>query len=71
LHHMVRNIAGLLSAIGQGDQDPGWARSVLKSKDRTQGGPTACAQGLYLWCVRYPRAFELPSTRSVMIAGLR
>lgn len=71
LHHMVRNIAGLLIAIGQGDKDPGWAASVLESKDRAQAGPTASAEGLYLWFVRYPRAFELPPTRSVMIAGLR
>jgi tRNA pseudouridine38-40 synthase len=71
LHHMVRNIAGLLIAIGRGDQEPGWARTVLESKDRTRGGPTASAEGLYLWFVRYPRAFELPSARSVMIAPLR
>ena len=69
LHHMVRNIAGLLIAIGQGDQDPPWARQVLESKDRTQGGPTAPAQGLYLWSVRYARAFGLPAARSAMIAG--
>jgi tRNA pseudouridine38-40 synthase len=70
LHHMVRNIAGLLIAIGQGDRNPLWAREVLESKDRTQGGPTAPAQGLYLWAVRYARAFGLPATRSAMIAGL-
>jgi tRNA pseudouridine38-40 synthase len=70
LHHMVRNIAGLLIAIGQGDQDPSWAREVLESKDRTQGGPTAPAQGLYLWSVRYSRSFGLPAARSAMIAGL-
>jgi tRNA pseudouridine38-40 synthase len=71
LHHMVRNIAGLLIAIGQGEKDPDWARTVLASKDRAQCGPTACAEGLYLWFVRYPRAFELPPTRSVMITALR
>jgi tRNA pseudouridine38-40 synthase len=70
LHHMVRNIAGLLIAIGQGDHKPLWAREVLECKDRTRGGPTAPAQGLYLWSVRYPRAFGLPAVRSAMIAGL-
>jgi tRNA pseudouridine38-40 synthase len=70
LHHMVRNIAGLLIAIGVGDQNPLWAGEVLRCKDRTQGGPTAPAQGLYLWAVRYPRAFGLPTARSAMIAGL-
>lgn len=70
LHHMVRNIAGLLIAIGRGEQEPGWALAVLESKERAQGGPTASAEGLYLWFVRYPRAFGLPPARSVMIAGL-
>jgi tRNA pseudouridine38-40 synthase len=70
LHHMVRNIAGLLIAIGQGDQETLWARAVLESKDRTQGGPTAPAQGLYLWSVRYPRAFGLPAAGSAIIPGL-
>ena len=70
LHHMVRNVAGLLIAIGQGDRDPLWAGRVLESKDRTQGGPTAPAQGLYLWSVRYSRAFGLPAPRSAMIAPL-
>jgi tRNA pseudouridine38-40 synthase len=70
LHHMVRNIAGLLIAIGQGDAEPLWARQVLESKDRTQAGPTAPAHGLYLWQVHYSRAFALPAPRSAMIAGL-
>ena len=70
LHHMVRNIAGLLIAIGRGDEDPVWARQVLESRDRTRAGPTAPAHGLYLWAVRYPRAFALPAPRSAMIAGL-
>jgi tRNA pseudouridine38-40 synthase len=69
LHHMVRNIAGLLIAIGQGDRSPSWALEVLKAKDRTQGGPTAPPQGLYLWSVRYSRAFGLPAARSAIIAG--
>jgi len=70
LHHMVRNIAGLLIAIGQGDQDPLWAQQVLESKERTSGGPTAPAHGLYLWSVRYSRAFGLPAARSAMIPPL-
>jgi len=70
LHHMVRNIAGLLITIGQGDQAPLWARQVLRSKERSAGGPTAPAQGLYLWSVRYSRAFGLPAARSAMISAL-
>jgi tRNA pseudouridine38-40 synthase len=60
LHHMVRNIAGLLIAVGKGDQPPGWARTVLEGRDRTRGAATAPAAGLYLWEVRYPAAFGLP-----------
>jgi len=74
LHHMVRNIAGLLIAVGQGKAAPAWAAEVLASRDRTQGAPTAPSAGLYLWSVRYPRAFGLPSGEPPsawdMIAGL-
>lgn len=61
LHHMVRNIAGLLIAVGKGDEPPGWARTVLEGRDRTRGAATAPAEGLYLWEVLYPAAFGLPS----------
>jgi tRNA pseudouridine38-40 synthase len=61
LHHMVRNIAGLLIAVGKGDQPPGWARSVLEGRDRTRAAATAPGAGLYLWEVCYPAAFGLPA----------
>jgi tRNA pseudouridine38-40 synthase len=71
LHHMMRNIAGLLIAIGRGDAPPSWARELLESRDRTRGAPTAPADGLYFWDVRYPRAFGLPDPgRSIIIPGL-
>ncbi len=60
LHHMVRNIAGLLIAVGRGRAEPAWAREVLESRDRTRGAPTAPPDGLYLWRVRYPHSFALP-----------
>jgi tRNA pseudouridine38-40 synthase len=60
LHHMVRNIAGLLIRIGKGDAPPSWAAEVLAGRDRRLGAPTAPAAGLYLWNVRYPAAFALP-----------
>ncbi|MDQ2694635.1 MAG: tRNA pseudouridine(38-40) synthase TruA [Pseudomonadota bacterium] len=63
LHHMVRNIAGVLLAIGGGDRPPQWAREVLEARDRTRGGVTAPAAGLYLTAVRYPPAFGLPPRR--------
>ncbi|MGA9368191.1 MAG: tRNA pseudouridine synthase A, partial [Steroidobacteraceae bacterium] len=60
LHHMVRNIAGLLIRIGKGDAPASWAAEVLTGRDRRLSAATAPADGLYLWRVRYPQAFALP-----------
>jgi tRNA pseudouridine38-40 synthase len=60
LHHMVRNIAGLLIAIGRGDAEPAWAAQVLQGRDRTRNAATAPPEGLCLAGVRYPAAFGLP-----------
>jgi tRNA pseudouridine38-40 synthase len=74
LHHMVRNIAGLLIVIGRGKEEPEWAASVLAARDRTLAAPTAPPEGLYLWNVRYPEAFGLPGAdggpTSAMIPAL-
>ncbi|MBL0951218.1 MAG: tRNA pseudouridine(38-40) synthase TruA [Pseudomonas sp.] len=61
LHHMVRNIAGVLMTIGAGERPPEWAREVLEGGDRHSGGVTAHPYGLYLVQVDYPEEFELPS----------
>jgi len=61
LHHMVRNIAGLLIRIGKGEEPPQWAADVLTAKDRRRGAATAPAAGLYLLAVRYPASFGLPA----------
>ncbi len=60
LHHMVRNIAGVLIAIGRGDRPVDWAAEVLALRNRTLGGVTAAPHGLYLEQVRYPAEFALP-----------
>jgi tRNA pseudouridine38-40 synthase len=60
LHHMVRNIAGVLMDIGAGKCPPDWAGEVLESRDRTLGGVTAAPHGLYLAGVTYPDHFDLP-----------
>lgn len=60
LHHMVRNIAGVLMAIGRGDREEEWAAEVLSLRDRTLGGVTAPPQGLYFESVEYPEAFGIP-----------
>ena len=64
LQHMVRNIAGLLIAIGQGERDPDWAEEILLSRDRTKGGIAAPAHGLTLVNVDYPEHYDLPVYRS-------
>jgi tRNA pseudouridine38-40 synthase len=60
LHHMVRNISGVLMSIGAGRQPVDWCRQVLEARDRTQGGVTARPQGLYLTHVEYPAGFGVP-----------
>jgi tRNA pseudouridine38-40 synthase len=85
LHHMMRNIAGLLIEVGKGEASPSWALEVREGLDRTKGAPTAPAEGLYFWDIRYPEAFNLPGTpqpsgsshpsgrpvqRSIIIPGL-
>ncbi len=60
LHHMVRNIAGVLMAVGCGKQPVDWVKAVLESRDRKQGAPTAGPYGLYFMRVHYPAQFDIP-----------
>ena len=62
LHHMVRNIAGSLMAVGSGQQQKGWLAGLLAIKDRNQAADTASPDGLYLSKVDYPEKFSLPVT---------
>ena len=62
LKHMVRNIVGVLVAIGAGESEPNWSREVLETRDRTMGGITGTPDGLYLCGVTYPVDFNLPLT---------
>jgi tRNA pseudouridine38-40 synthase len=61
LHHMVRNIAGLLMVIGYGESPPERVAAVLATRDRRQNAATASPDGLYLAAVRYPPQFGLPA----------
>ena len=61
LHHMVRNIAGVLIAIGTGERPVDWTAQVLSHRDRKLGGVTAPPSGLYLAGIRYAAALNLPS----------
>ncbi len=53
LTHMVRVIAGTLIEAGRKKISPGAIPTILKSKDRSQAGPTAKACGLVLLRVNY------------------
>lgn len=68
LHHMVRNIVGVLLAIGRGEAQAVWTSELLVLRDRTRGGVTAPPQGLYLSRVDYPDQFALPSGLSDVVA---
>jgi tRNA pseudouridine38-40 synthase len=57
LHHMVRNIAGVLISVGSGKQPIEWVKQVLEGKDRRLGAETAPPYGLYLVAVSYPKEF--------------
>ena len=70
LHHMVRNLVGLLLDIGVGKAPPAWAAEVLASQDRTLSSPTAPAEGLYFWKVRYPPAFGLPEEAAGPVSAI-
>ena len=62
LHHMVRNIAGVLMTIGAGKQKVNWCSEVLAAKDRTKASVTAAPYGLFLTQVDYPDKFKIPKT---------
>ncbi|WP_210395424.1 tRNA pseudouridine(38-40) synthase TruA [Motiliproteus sediminis] len=63
LHHMIRNIAGVLMKIGAGEAEPCWAREVLEGRDRRLGGVTAPPFGLYFIDARYPERYGLPPSQ--------
>ena len=62
LHHMVRNIAGVLIAVGSGRRPVSWVSEVLVAKDRKLGAETAPPYGLYLTNVVYPPEFGVSQT---------
>lgn len=56
LHHQVRNMVGTLRLVGEGKWTGTDVARALAACDRSKGGPTAAAQGLYLTAVLYPDA---------------
>jgi tRNA pseudouridine38-40 synthase len=65
LHHMVRNIIGVLTRIGEGLESPGWAAEILGSRDRSHRGITAPPEGLYFVNARYDSAYDLPPSPQI------
>lgn len=61
LHHMVRNIVGVLMRIGERLESVHWAQQILDSRERKQGGITAPPDGLYFASVDYDDKFGLPN----------
>lgn len=60
LHHMVRNIVGVLMDIGAGTKSEEWMLELLGLKDRNCGSATAQPHGLYLVDVVYPNHQQIP-----------
>jgi tRNA pseudouridine38-40 synthase len=54
LHHMVRNMVGLLVEIGRGERPPEAVAQTLAARRRSAGGRMAPACGLFLEEVDYP-----------------
>jgi len=55
LHHQVRNMVGTLTLIGEGKWQAQDITAAFEAKDRTAGGPTAPADGLYLVSITYDK----------------
>lgn len=53
LHHQVRNIVGTLMLVATGKWMPHDVKTALEARDRSAGGPTADASGLYFHKIFY------------------
>ena len=53
LRYQIRNMVGILIKVGENKLSTENVEKILESKDRTTGGKTAPAQGLYLTNIEY------------------
>jgi tRNA pseudouridine38-40 synthase len=53
LRYQIRNMVGILIKVGENKISTNDVEKILESKDRTIGGKTAPASGLYLTNVKY------------------
>lgn len=58
LKQMVRNIVGTQLMLEKRDLPPATLRDILQVRDRTQAGPTAAPEGLFLMRVYYPQDLD-------------
>ena len=56
VRHMVRSLVGTFVEVGRGRRDLDDFARLLDGAPRTEAGPTAPPQGLFLWRIRYPHA---------------
>jgi tRNA pseudouridine38-40 synthase len=61
LHHMIRNIMGTLIDIGHGKIEADMMKEILDAKDRKLASKKVSADGLYLFSVKYPEKYQLPT----------
>jgi tRNA pseudouridine38-40 synthase len=71
LHHMVRNIAGVLIRVGRGQDTPESVQQILHARDRRVAFETAPATGLYFIEVRYPEVYLFPTAEKPPLFLLR
>lgn len=69
LHHMVRNIAGVLIEIGKGERPAEWVAELLALRDRKRGGVTAPPHGLYFTGVGYPAEYGVNAVGPAVVYG--
>ncbi len=64
LYKQVRTMVGTLINVGRGMWEPERVAEILESRDRTNAGPVAPAEGLCLQWVRYPPYLLVPPHRT-------
>ena len=53
LRYQIRNMVGILIKVGEEKELPEYVEKFLNKKDRSKGGKTAPAEGLYLTSIKY------------------
>lgn len=59
LRNMVRAIVGTLINIGLGKREVVYIKTLIESRDRRKAGFSACAKGLFLTKIAYPKTLFL------------